>query len=196
MEPLSLVLALCAGLAVAAAAGLRAFLPLLAVGLAARFAGLPLEPSLRWLSSDIALVALGTAAVLEIAGDKIPVVDHALDAIATVVRPVAAAIASYGLLVHFPTPWGQILALLLSGAALAVHAMKAKTRLGSTLLTAGFANPWLSVGEDVSALTLLVLALLVPVLAAVLVIALFTALARLGRRRKVAAPAAPASAGT
>lgn len=183
MQPIPLLIALCAGLAVAAAAGLRAFLPLLAVGLAARFGGLPLEPGMRWLGSDPALIALGTAAVLEIAGDKIPIVDHALDAVATVVRPLAAALASYGLLAHWPTPWAQILALLLSGTALAVHALKAKTRIGSTLLTAGFANPWLSIAEDVSAVALLALALVVPVLAAILVIGLFVMLGRLARRR-------------
>src|SRR5439155_19117320 len=128
IDAVSLTLALLAGIAVAAASGLRAFLPLLALGLATRGFGLELHPGLHWLSSDLALIVLGTATVLEIAGDKIPVVDHALDLVGTVVRPVTAAIATYGVLVHWPTPWAQILALLLGGSALALHAVKAKTR--------------------------------------------------------------------
>ncbi len=191
MQPVQLVLALCAGFAVAAAAGLRAFLPLLAVGLAARFGHLPLEPGMRWLASDLALVALGFAAIVEIAGDKIPVVDHALDAVATFVRPIAAALAAYGLLAHLPSPWAQIAAIALSSTALAVHALKAKTRLGSTLVTGGVANPLISGVEDVITFALLALALLVPILAAVLVIGLIVSLVRLARRRRapVARPA-------
>src|SRR5437773_10868884 len=104
-DALSLALALLAGIALAAATGLRGVLPLLALGLSARLFGLELQPGLHWLTGDLALVVLGTATVLEIAGDKIPAVDHALDVVATVVRPVTAAIATYGVLVHWPTPW-------------------------------------------------------------------------------------------
>src|SRR5437773_10668842 len=125
VPPLSLGLALLAGVAIAAACGLRAFLPLFVLGLASRFGGVELAPMARWLAGDAALIGLGTATVLEIAADKIPVVDHALDAVATIVRPAAAALAAYGLLVHWPAPVAALLALLLGGTALALHAAKA-----------------------------------------------------------------------
>jgi len=180
-DALSLTLALLAGIAVAAASGLRAFLPLLALGLGARFFGLELHPGLRWLSGDLALVALGCATIVEIAGDKIPAVDHALDVVATFVRPVTAAIAAYGVLVHWPTPWAQIVAVLLGGSALALHAVKAKTRVGSSILSLGLANPLLSVVEDVMSVTFLVIAFLAPILVALFL--LLVALLLVGRRR-------------
>lgn len=185
-DTVSLTLALLAGIAVSAACGLRAFLPLLAIGLGARFFGLPLQPSLQWLTGDVALVALGSATVLEIAGDKIPVVDHALDVVGTVLRPVAAAIATYGLLVHWPTPWAQILAVVLGGSALALHAAKANTRVGSSALSFGLANPLLSVVEDVMSAALVVIAFLAPVLVALLFLLVFVLLTR---RRGPAPPA-------
>jgi hypothetical protein len=45
-----MILALLAGIAVSAACGLRAFLPLLVLGLGSRYVGLELHPGLAWLS--------------------------------------------------------------------------------------------------------------------------------------------------
>lgn len=184
-DALSLTLALLAGIAVSAACGLRAFLPLLALGLGARFFGLELQPALRWLTGDLSLVALGSATVLEIAGDKIPAVDHALDVVATFVRPVTAAIATYGLLVHWPSPWAQIVAVALGGSALALHAAKANTRVGSSLLSFGLVNPLLSVAEDIVSFGLVAIAFLAPLLVALLLLLVFLWLTR---RRKSPLP--------
>lgn len=156
-------LALLAGVGIASAAGLRAFLPLLALGAAGRLGWLTVHESVRWLSSDAALIALGAAAVLEIAGDKIPVVDHALDVVGTVLRPAAGWLGAYALMPEWPAPWPAIVAFVLGSSALAVHGLKAKTRIGSTAVTAGAGNPFLSVLEDVAALLLIGLALLLPV---------------------------------
>src|SRR5438552_92753 len=128
----SLILALFAGVGIAAACGLRAFLPLLAVGIAARFGMLTLRPGSEWLASDLALWALGTAALLEIAADKIPVVDHALDLVGTILRPLAAWIAAVAVLAGWGSPWAQLVATLLGAGALAVHVAKAKARISST----------------------------------------------------------------
>ena len=189
-DTLSLTLALLAGIAVSAACGLRAFLPLLAIGLGARFFGLPLQPALQWLKGDVSLVALGSATVLEIAGDKIPSVDHALDLVATFVRPVTAAIATYGLLVHWPSPWAQIVAVMLGGSALALHAAKSGTRVGSSVLSFGLVNPLLSVAEDVMSAALVVIAFLAPVLVALLLLLMFVAFTR---RRGPSPPTTPAT---
>lgn len=175
-------LALLSGIGIAAACGLRAFLPLLAVGLAARAGWIPLNDGSRWLVSDPALWALGVATVLEIAGDKVPVVDHALDAVGTVLRPAAAWVGGYALLAGWGEPWAQIASLLFGAGALAVHVAKAKTRLGSTVVTAGHANPVLSVAEDATSLGLLAAAILAPLVALALVI-LLVWLARRFRRR-------------
>jgi hypothetical protein len=188
-DALSLALALLAGIAISAACGLRAFLPLLALGLGARFFGLELQPALHWLTGDLALLALGIATVLEIAGDKLPAVDHALDVVATFIRPVTAAIATYGLLVHWPAPWAQILAVLLGGSALALHVAKAKTRVGSSLLSFGLVNPLLSVVEDGMSVVLVLVAFLAPLLIAFVLLLVFLFLTR----HRASAPPAEAA---
>lgn len=180
MEP-SLWIAFATGVGIAAATGLRAFLPLLVLGVAGRMGWIPLKPEVAWLAGNLPLVALGVAAFVEILADKIPVVDHALDAVATVIRPVSAWLGAYAVLGSWPAPWAQLAAVALGGGALAIHAMKAKVRLGSTAVTAGHANPVLSVGEDLTAFGLLAAAILLPLLALALVIAIVWVL--VARRR-------------
>src|SRR5260370_29156907 len=92
------------GVALAACAGLRAFLPLLLAGILARMGWLDLGPSFQFLASNRALVVFGVASLVEILGDKIPAVDHALDALGTPLRPAAAALLSSSLLGHVSPP--------------------------------------------------------------------------------------------
>jgi uncharacterized protein DUF4126 len=180
----SLLLALAAGIGLAAASGLRAFLPLLAVGLAGRHGFLHLHPGMEWLQSDPALWSLGAATALELIGDKVPVVDSALDLIGTVVRPVAAWIATYALFQDWGAPWAQLLAVLMGAGALAVHGAKAHTRLGSTAVSLGHANPILSVLEDAVAFALVVAAVLLPLVALAFVTLALVAYLRRRRRTR------------
>ena len=71
------------GLGLASATGLRTFLPLLMLALAARFEmfGVWLIDQMDWLVSWPAIAALATATVAEFAGDKVPAIDHALNAL-------------------------------------------------------------------------------------------------------------------
>jgi len=184
------LLALASGVAIAAACGLRAFLPLLALGLAGRFHAVTLRPSVEWLAGDAALWSLGIATVLEIAADKLPVLDHALDAVGTVLRPAAAWVGAFAVLTGWGAPWAQIAALVLGAASLAVHGVKAKTRLGSTVVTAGHANPALSVLEDLGTVGLVALAIFLPLLAVLLVL-IALRIARGWRRRKPSTILAP-----
>jgi len=171
-------LALGSGIAVAAACGLRAFLPLLLLGLASRAGLIHLRENAAWLSSDMALLALAVATVVEIAADKIPVVDHVLDMIGTVLRPAAAWLGAFAVLTAWPTPWAQIAALVLGTAALAVHGAKAKLRLGSSAVTLGAANPFVSMAEDVVTFLTMAIAILVPVLAIAIPVLLVLAFRR------------------
>jgi len=178
----TLALAVLSGIGVAAACGLRAFLPLLLLGAAARLGWIQLADGTGWLASTPALFALGTAAVLELLGDKVPAVDHVLDIVGTVLRPAAAWLGAYAVLVNWPSPWGQLLALALGSGALLVHGAKAKVRLGSSVATLGHGNPLLSIAEDLVSVLLLVVALAVPVLVFVAGGFLVWILARRGRR--------------
>ena len=76
----------------AACAGLRAWLPLLLVGGLARAGVLSLGTSFGFLASNRALILFGVATAIEIVGDKVPAVDHALDMLSTVLRPAAGSL--------------------------------------------------------------------------------------------------------
>jgi hypothetical protein len=176
-------------LGLAAAAGLRAWLPLLVAGGAARLGVAVLGPSFAWLASWPALSLLGVATVIEIAGDKIPVVDHVLDAVGTFIRPLTGTVAAAAALVHVDDPLIALVLGLVVGApaALAPHVAKSTLRGVSTGTTAGLANPFLSLLEDALSLFIAVLAFLVPLLAVLFVVAgAWLAWRWLGRRRATA----------
>ncbi|NOT34896.1 MAG: DUF4126 domain-containing protein [Candidatus Eisenbacteria bacterium] len=177
------LLAIASGVVIAATCGLRAFLPLFALGLVARFTALPLHEATGWLRSDVALISLGVATLAEILGDKIPVVDHVLDAVGLAVRPLAAAFGSFALLQGVPEPWSALIAITLGGFALGVQGVKAKARLGSSALTLGTANPLLSFAEDALALLGTALALLAPIVALIGVLLVLAWVTRRASRR-------------
>lgn len=178
-------------IALAACAGIRAWLPLLLAGGLARTGHLELGPSFQFLASNQALALFGLATLIEMAGDKIPSIDHALDALSTLLRPAAGALLAASALWQISDP---LTALALGAAvgapvALIPHAAKSALRAASTAFTAGLANPVLSLLEDVLVLALFALAVLVP-LAVVLALALLTLfLAR--RRSRLLETAAP-----
>ncbi|MBX7195599.1 MAG: DUF4126 domain-containing protein [Sandaracinaceae bacterium] len=159
-------------ISLAASAGLRAFLPLLIAGVLSRVGVLELGQSYQFVGSTPALVCFGIATVLEIAGDKIPAVDHALDVGGTVVRPIAGSLLAASVMWQVNEPlWALVLGVIVGApTALAPHAAKAATRGISTSFTAGLANPVLSIVEDVSAAAIAILAIVVPTLTALLLV--------------------------
>jgi len=162
-----LVFAAAAGIAIAAACGLRAFLPLLALSLGVRFDLVRVDHAAEWLASTPVLVTLIWATVLEITADKIPAVDHMLDLVATGLRPAAAGLAAWCTFEAVHPAIGIAAALVLGAGAMGLHVAKAKVRLGSSMLTLGNANPVLSFVEDAISAGLSALALLAPIAAVV-----------------------------
>ena len=158
------------GIALAASAGLRAFLPLFAAGAAARWFEWPLSSSVAWLASTPALLVFGIASVAEIVADKVPAVDHALDLVQGVLSPIAGGLAALAALQGWPAPFALALAIIV-GAPVAggFHAIGAVTRVKSSAATAGTGNPVLSVAEDIVATILIVLAFLLPIVVCVVV---------------------------
>ena len=183
------------GLGLASATGLRTFLPLLMLALAARFEmfGVRLIDQMDWLVSWPAIAALATAAVAEFAGDKIPAVDHALNAVGYVSRPVAGAIAAGSVFWNVDPSAAAIAGLIVGApAALAFNAAQTGVRVGSTATTGGLANPLVSLVEDVLAFLTVVVAFLAPILIPVVLIILAVVVFRLARRireRRAAQPA-------
>lgn len=186
------------GVSLAACAGLRAFLPLLVVGVAGRLEIVPLAESFEWLASGPALVVLTTAVVVEAVADKVPVVDHLLDVVAILVRPVAGALVVASSLTALDPLVASVLGLVLgSTVAGGIHAVKSQTRLASTITTGGTANPLLSFIEEGVALAGSIAAVLLPLLAFTLLLAGLVLLLRYRRRRREAqAMGAGVAAGT
>jgi hypothetical protein len=161
--------AVLSGFAISAPAGLNAWLPLLIVGLAGRFTNLiHLAPPFDILTNTWVLVILCVLLLIEIFADKIPMVDTVNDIIHTFIRPLAGGIlfAAYsGAIDGIDPVLSFILGLLSAGG---VHAVKATARPMVTATTGGIGNPLVSFAEDFVAAGATVLALIVPVLAAVL----------------------------
>ena len=160
------------GVSLAACAGLRAFLPLLVVGVAGRMDVIPLTRSFEWLESGPALVVFGVAVVLELLADKIPFVDHVLDVAETFVKPVAGAVVVASVVTELSPLQTTVLAIIAgSSAAVVLHLTKAKLRLVSSATTAGVGNPVLSVTEDAVAVAGTLTSIVVPILALIVLIA-------------------------
>ena len=162
------------------------FVPLLLTGLAARLGYIRLTSGMAWLDSDPALVALATATVLEIGAYYVPWLDHVLDAAAPPAALTAGVIATAAVTPELPPLLRWTLAIVAGGgAAGVVHAGTALVRLQSSALTLGVGNPVVATGELAGAVILSGLALLAPVLAAAVGIAVLVFVARrlLGRAR-------------
>ena len=174
--------AIALAIALAATAGIRAWLPLLLAGLLTRAGFLELGASFAFLASTRALVVLAVASVLEILGDKIPAVDHALDALGTPLKLGAGALLAAAALGTVSDPLTATILGVAVGAptALVPHAAKSLLRVASTAVTGGLANPVLSFLEDALTVAVFALAVLVPIAVAGFVL---LAVALLAKRR-------------
>lgn len=156
-----------------AATGLNAYLPLLIVGLLARFTELiTLKAPWNTLENPWVLGVLGVLLIIEMTADKIPAVDTVNDVIQTVIRPAAGAIlfaASGNVISEMSPVLAMICGLLVAGG---VHAVKATVRPAVTATTAGIGNPVVSVAEDVVSGATALAAVVLPILTAVIVLLL------------------------
>ena len=156
----------------AGSAGLNAYIPLLAVALAARF---PLNNPLLTLQEPYNLLGswwgIGILVVLlaiEMTVDKIPAVDTLNDGIQTFVRPTAGAIlfaANANVINDIHPALALGAGLLLAGG---VHTAKGIARPAVTATTAGTGNWVVSTTEDIVAFFVSVTAILLPILGALL----------------------------
>ncbi|GMA92557.1 DUF4126 domain-containing protein [Homoserinibacter gongjuensis] len=194
------------GAGLAAAAGLNAYIPLLVMGLAARFDWIGLPSGWTWLSNEWVLVIIGLLLVVEVVADKVPAVDSVNDWIQTVVRPASGGIVFAGGIGTETVAVDDPGSFFSTGAwvpivigivlALVVHLAKMAVRPIANLGTAGVAAPVLSTAEDGASLLMVVFALVAPILVLiglVLMVLGFVLLVRAMRRRRQARAAALAT---
>ncbi len=194
-----IVLEVLTGTGLAASAGLNAYIPLLTMGLLARFTdAIGLPTGWQWLSNGWVLAILTLLLLIEMVADKVPVVDHVNDVVQTVVRPTAGGLAfgagSTSETVTVADPgaffsshqWVPIAAGVL--IALSVHGVKAASRPVVNATTAGFGAPVASTAEDFGSVVMSLLAILLPVLVllalAVLVLLAWWVVRRRRQRRR------------
>lgn len=179
------ILAALLGLGLAAATGLRTFLPLLMLSAAVHFElfGIVLNESMQWVGSTGALVTLGIATVVELVADMVPLVDNALSVAGTVARPVAGAMAAWAAFANLDPAMAALAGIVIGApTALAVSTAQTGTRAASTATTAGLGNPVLSLIESITSFVTSLIAMVLPLLVVPL-LALFGWLGFRGYRR-------------
>ena len=189
------------GFGLATAAGLNAYIPMLLMGLLARFTSLVSLPhGWAWLENGWVMGIVAVLLAVEIVADKIPALDSINDMVQTFVRPTAGGIvfgsgtAAQTAAVSDPAEFartGQWVPVAIGVVtALVVHLTKTAVRPAANAATAGIAAPVLSTIEDFTSVSLSFIAILIPALVLVVMIALAWSafwLLRRRRRRKRAA---------
>jgi hypothetical protein len=166
------VLAALTGMGLSAAAGLNAYIPFLVVALIARFTDyITLPVGYEWIESTWAIGIAAALLLAEVILDKIPAVDTINDTIQTFIRPsmgglIFAATTAAAQLDN--STWMKenawvsvVLGVLISGL---VHTGKMAARPAINVGTVGTGAPVVSTLEDISSLSLSLIALIAPVL--------------------------------
>jgi hypothetical protein len=205
-EGRSTMLAMLTGLGLSAAAGLNAYIPLLLVGVVARYTDVvTLPPDFVWIENEWVIGVVAVLLLAEVVLDKVAVVDHLNDLVQTFVRPAVGGVifaataaaqqvdASPWMREH---PWvGWLAGVVVAGL---VHAGKASARPVVNTTTLGLGTPVVSAAEDATSLGMSLIALFAPVLVVVglllIVLGMVLGVRRLRRRRRPV-PAWPTAPG-
>lgn len=190
------------GFGLATAAGLNAYIPLLALGLLSRFTELVSLPAgWAWLENGWVMLIVGVLLAVEIVADKIPALDSVNDAIQTFVRPTAGGIvfgsgtAAQTAAVTDPGAFassGQWIGVVIGVVtALIVSLTKSAVRPIANIGSAGMAAPVLSTAEDVTSVGLVFVSLLLPLLVLVALAAVAFTVFQMWRWRRRRAQAEP-----
>jgi hypothetical protein len=173
------------GLGLAAATGLRVFLPLLVLGAAANAGWVPLSEGFAWLAAWPTLIALATATALEVAAYYVPWLDNLLDLAAAPLAVLAGVIAMAAVVTDLPPFLRWSIAIIAGGGAAGlVQGLTSFTRLKSTATTGGAANPILATMELVGALATSFIAIFAPLMAIGVLVAMVWVVRRIARRAR------------
>ncbi len=165
------ILSICLGIGLAASAGFRVFLPLLAVSIAGYYGVIPLNSDWQWVGSTVTLIVLSIATIIEILAYYIPWFDNLLDTIAIPLAAIAGTAVMVSTLVDVSPLVTWALAIIAGGGTAAtVKSTMSASRLTSTVTTGGLANPLLATIETGTASIMSVLSIFLAPLAIILVV--------------------------
>jgi uncharacterized membrane protein len=172
------------GIGLSSVAGVRAFLPLVLVGLFARLGLFELPTPFAFLEDWAVIGVFAVLALLESGLDKIPALDSAFDYVQTPLRIVAGAILFAAAFLQEGIDVGAIPELVAGGViAGLVSVLKTILRPAANAVSAGVSASFLSLLEDAVALLGGVIAVFVPLVPLALVAFLLFFLFRVRRRR-------------
>lgn len=134
------------------ASGVNAYLVVLVLGISDRIHNVEEIPDAlgRW---DVLTVA-GILFVMEFVADKVPYIDSTWDAVSTTIRPTVGAVLGVLMAGDATTLDQAVLGVVGGGTAFLSHTVKAGTRLAINSSPEPASNMAVSVGEDLTVLTL------------------------------------------
>ena len=172
---IELILTILMGIGLSAASGFRIFIPFLVVSIASLTGNLTLSESFSWIGTVPALMTFGVATIFEIAGYYIPWVDNILDTITSPLAVIAGAVLMASVVTDISPLVKWTLAIIAGGGvAGTIQSLTGITRAASSITTGGLGNPAVSSVESGSSITLSAMAIFIPVIAGLIVIALVT----------------------
>lgn len=161
------VLAALVGVALSAACGFRVFVPMLVMSIAVYSGNITPASGFEWLGSWLALVGFALATVIEIIAYFVPVVNNALDVIATPAAAIAGTVLTASMVGDISPLLRWFLAAV-AGGAVAGSIQIATVSLRSAASPFG-GSGLISLVEDGAAAATSVLAVTIPLLAIVLI---------------------------
>lgn len=152
------------------AAGINLYATVAILGLASRYNWVSLPPQYQAFDNDFIIAAALGLYVVEFVADKIPWFDSVWDTVHTAVRPLGGAVIAVTTLGEASATTEVLVGLLGGTLAAGTHFTKAGTRAVANTSPEPFSNWILSLGEDAFVITLGLVALKYPVIAAGIVI--------------------------
>jgi hypothetical protein len=177
------------------AAGLNVYATIAVIGLSGRFDLVSLPESLRVFENPWVIGVALAMYTIEFVADKVPWFDSVWDAVHTLIRPLGGAFIAMTAIGDASPAATSIAALIGGSTALTTHLTKAGARAAANASPEPFSNWFLSLGEDVVAVSISYAALTHPVLALtiagallLLILACASLIVRALRRRLAARP--------
>lgn len=165
------LLSIFVGVGLSAACGFRIFVPLLVMSIASLTGNLTLAPDFEWIGTYPALAAFAIATLFEIAAYYVPWIDNLLDTVAIPAATVAGTIVMASAVSEMSPFLKWALAVIVGGGvAGTIQGFTSITRIASTATTGGVGNPVVSTVEAGGSIAMSILAIAVPVLAALAVL--------------------------
>ena len=191
---MEMVTAIALGVALSASCGFRVFVPMLVASVAAHFGLFPAQEGFQWLGSWPAMICFGTATVIEIIAYYFPFVDNLLDSVTTPLSVGAGTLLLTSVLPIDNDMLKWLTGFIVGGGIAAlVQGSTVLTRLTSTHLTAGTANPVVATGEHAAAIGSSLLSLVIPIIVVTVLVLLAIVMIVVFRKKLFRKKGAPAT---